>query len=282
MSTMEIQKYFSSLQDSELSGETILKMKEVLSSVMASAVLYDFIPKNPMLAVKIPRAKVVNKQKTKPNISPEEFERLMEMVAEPYCTMICTAVFSGLRVSELLALKWQDVHDDGLTVDERFCRGDWSIPKTKGSAATVGVPTMVIARIRRLKDTEVEINWGGQGARKRIKLVRKDGPEDLVFPSFRNDKPMRDQNILRRHLRPAAIALGIDPKKATWRSLRTSCASWMSQAGAKPKDIQGQMRHSRISTTMEIYAQHNMESQQRAVAKMLEMVESRTQSTAVN
>ena len=55
----------------------------------------------------------------------------------------------------------------------------------------------------------------------------------------------------------------------------TSCATWMIEAGAHPKDVQGQMRHSRITTTTDIYAQHVPESQRRAVAKMMDMVESR-------
>ncbi len=105
--------------------------------------------------------------------------------------------------------------------------------------------------------------------------MRADGPQDLVFQSLRTGVPMRDGNILRRHLRPAALKLGIDPKKATWRSLRTSCATWMVEAGANPKDVQGQMRHSRITTTMDIYCQHVPDSQRRAVAKMMDMVESR-------
>ncbi|PYX61065.1 MAG: hypothetical protein DMG73_04945, partial [Acidobacteria bacterium] len=127
----------------------------------------------------------------------------------------------------------------------------------------------------RLKTLEVEINWGGKGARKRIKLVRSDGPQDLVFQSLRNGAPMRDGNVLRRHLRPAALKLGMEPEKATWRSLRTSCATWMIEAGANPKDVQGQMRHSRIATTMDVYVQHVPDSQRRAVAKMMDMVESR-------
>jgi integrase len=55
-----------------------------------------------------------------------------------------------------------------------------------------------------------------------------------------------------------------------------SHATWMVEAGANPKDVQGQMRHSRISTTMDIYAQFVPESQRRALAKMSAMVESRT------
>ena len=186
--------------------------------------------------------------------------------------MIYVAVYSGLRVSELVGLKWEDVHSDSLTIDERYCRGDWSVTKTKGSAATIGVDRSVIARSHRLKTLEVELNWGGKGAKKKIKLVRSEGPQDLVFQSVRKGGPVRDGNMLRRHLRPAAVKLDIDSKKATWRSLRTSCATWMIEAGANPKDVQWQMRHSRISTTMDIYAQRVPESERKAVGKMMDMV----------
>ncbi len=225
-----------------------------------------------MLAVQIPRTKVVNRKKQKPHLTPEEFDNLIQCVSEPYATMIYVAVCTGLRVSELVGLKWEDVHTDSLTIDERYCRGDWSVTKTEGSAATIGVDQSVITRINRLKSLSVELNWGGKDAKKKIKLVRSERPQDLVFQSVRKGRPMRDGNILRRHLRPAAFKLGIDPKKATWRSLRTSCATWMIEAGANPKDVQGQMRHSRISTTMDIYAQHVPESQRKAVGKMMDMV----------
>jgi len=288
MKPLALQTYFSGLGTSKLGGDTVLKIKEVLSSVLGSAVRYDLLTKNPMLAVQIPRCKVVNKRKQKPHLTPEEFDRLVDVVDEPYSTMIFVAVYSGLRISELVGLKWEDVHADSLTIDERFCRGDWSVTKTEGSAGTIGVDLSVIARIQRLKTIEVQLNCGGKGAKRRIKVVRSVGPQDLVFQSICSGAPMRDQNIVRRHLRPAALKLGIDPKKATWRSLRTTCATWMIQAGADPKSVQGQMRHSRISTTMDIYAQHVPESQRGAVTKMMNMVAERraaakqAQSTVVN
>jgi hypothetical protein len=64
--------------------------------------------------------------------------------------------------------------------------------------------------------------------------VRADGPKDLVFQWLRKGVPISDGNVLRRHLRPAALKIGIDPKKATGRSL-TSCATWMIEAGANPE-----------------------------------------------
>src|SRR5215472_1574005 len=53
-----------------------------------------------------------------------------------------------------------------------------------------------------------------------------------------------------------------------WRCLRTSYGTWLKRHGADMKDIQGQMRHSRISTTMDIYVQDIPESRRRAVEKL--------------
>ena len=97
-----------------------------------------------------------------------------------------------------------------------------------------------------------------------------DGPDDLVFQSVKDGKPMNDGNILKRYVRPRAQALGL---KVNWRSLRTSCATWMVQAGADPKSVQGQMRHSRISTTMDIYAQFVPGGQKQAQKQLRAYVE---------
>jgi hypothetical protein len=50
-------------------------------------------------------------------------------------------------------------------------------------------------------------------------------------------------------------------------------APGMVQAGANPKSVQGQMRHSRIGTTMDIYAQFVPEGQRKAVNQLANYVE---------
>jgi integrase len=110
-------------------------------------------------------------------------------------------------------------------------------------------------------------NWEADwGSLQKYSVVKSDGPEDLVFQSVRDGKPIRDNNILTRFIKPAARELGV--AWVNWRALRTSHAVWLKLAGADPKDAQGQMRDSRISTTMDIYTQFVPESQVRVVEKL--------------
>jgi integrase len=89
---------------------------------------------------------------------------------------------------------------------------------------------------------------------------------------------LSDHNILSRHIKPAARKLGIG--WVNWQVLRRSYATWLVEAGADPKAVQAQMRHSRSSTTMDIYAQFVPAAQRRAVAQMMDMVTARLAKAA--
>ncbi len=67
-------------------------------------------------------------------------------------------------------------------------------------------------------------------------MVKSAGPEDLVFQSLLTGAPMRDNNILVRHIKPAAKQLGIG--WVNWQVLRRSFATWLKLAGADIKDAQ--------------------------------------------
>jgi len=256
-----LESYFSGMV-AQVSYPTISKIRDALSSILRAAVHVEYLNKNPMEGLLLPKDK--RPRRPKPTITPKQFFRLVEIVSEPYATMIFVAVWTGLRVSELIGLKWRCIHADSITVEERFCRGDWSDPKTESSAATIGVEPEVIARLLRLTHLTVAVR-AGRAVRKH-KLVKSGGPDDLVFQSVQTGRPMNDQNILKRHLQPAARKLGLP--FVNWRCLRTSHATWLVQAGADPKSVQGQMRHSRISTTMDIYAQIVPTAQRRALQQL--------------
>jgi integrase len=264
LTPLTLQRYFSGLAGERVGHPSILKIRDTLSSILRSAVRYGFLIQNPMVGLKMPVDKRPRRQK--PVISPEQFSNLVEYVSEPYASMLFVSVWTGLRISELIALKWRCIHADSITVEERYFRGDWSTPKTNASAATIGVAPEVINRIQRLKTLIVEVRAGT--ARRRYQVVKSAGQDDLVFQSIKDGKPMSGQNVLKRHVQPVARRLGLN--FVDWHCLRRSYATWLVQSGADPKSVQGQMRHSRISTTLDIYAQMVPVSQRRAVEKLSE------------
>ncbi len=275
LTPLTLQTYFSKLTTSTasqvLSHESRDKIRDVLSSALRFAVQHDLLVRNPAEALRIPPDKR-GKKRNKPYLTPQQFDQLVELIAEPYASMVYVAIYTGLRVSELAGLRWNDIGPNSITVDERYCRGDWGAPKSEASNATIGVNQCVIERIYRLKHLTVEVCGGGPKAKavRKYRCVKSDGPNDLVFQSIKDGKPIRDNNILCRFIKPTAKRLGLD--FVNWRSLRTSHATWLKMAGADVKDAQAQMRHSRSSTTLDIYQQFVPESQQRAVDRLSRLV----------
>ena len=210
LTPLTLQRYFSGLAGEKVAYPSVLKIRDALSSILRSAVRYGFLIQNPMVGLKLPVDKRPRRQK--PVISPEQFSNLVEYVSEPYASMLFVSVWTGLRISELIGLKWRCVHADSITVEERYCRGDWSTPKTNASAATIGVAPDVITRIHRLKTLTVEVRAGT--ASRRYQVVKSAGPDDLVFQSIKDGKPMSDQNVLKRHIQPVAR-----PSRARFRGL---------------------------------------------------------------
>ena len=284
MTPLTLQKYISGFEIKEpddtkeknpvrqgtggsLARESVDKIRDVLSSVLGSAVKYGYLVTNPAGSLQLPPPKR-GKRRHKPFVRPEQFAALVELIEEPYATMVYVAVYTGLRPSEVIALRWSDIHEQSITIDERYCRGDWAAPKSDASNTTIPVNRKVIERIQRLLTLTVEVKAGT--ATRRYRAVKYAGPDDLVFQSVQRGRPMRDNNILARHIKPAGRKLGIG--WVNWQVLRRSYATWLRMVGTDPRDRQSLMRHSRFTTTAEIYEQDLPESQMRAVEKLSALV----------
>jgi integrase len=256
---LTVQRYVSGMANWKIEQESKDKVRDVLSSILGSTVDYNLLLKNPVIGVKLPTAK--SGKRSKPYLAHDSFEALFTMIAEPYATMVFVALYTGLRVSELSGLRWRSVHEDSISIEERYCRGDWGAPKSIASNARMPVNRAVIERIQGLKCKTVEVRAGR--AVRRYPAVKADGPDDLVFQSVAKGAPMRDNNILVRHIKPAARTLGLP--WVNWQVLRRSFAMYLKKRGADVKDAQALMRHSHASTTMDVYMQFDSESQRKIV-----------------
>src|SRR5262249_31314093 len=155
------------LKQAELGAESLKKIKNCYASVMAVALEHRYIANSNVQNLKMPKPK--KGKRPRPHISPEKAAAIIEIMPEPYATMFVTAVCGGFIPSELVALREEDVLDDALVIDEKYCRGEWGPPKTEARNAAVPVPKFVIDRIRRLKTMTVRIG-GGRGKYQTFKL----------------------------------------------------------------------------------------------------------------
>ncbi len=272
ITSLTVDRYFASLGKSGLQHESIDKVRDVLSAICVSAIRYQLLLKNPVEGVRLPPPR--RGRRTKPWVTPEQFSLMLAMMQEPYASIVFVAMYTGLRLSELAGLRWRNVHTDAITIDERYCQGEWGSPKSEASNATIAVNAAVIERIEALKSMVVSVK-AGNGTRRYV-VVKSSGPEDLVFQSVSTGAPIRKDNILTRHIKPAARAAGIG--FVNWQVLRRSFATHLKRMGADVKDAQGLMRHSRASTTLDVYQQFIPESQRRVADGLLPKAHSKTHS----
>jgi integrase len=266
ITTFDLQVFFSGMVEKGIEHPTRVKVHTAFNNVLQSAKRYGLIDSNPLKEVTLPPDK--RGKKAKFVVTPEQFEKLISQIVEPYATMVYVAVWTGLRVSELCGLKWRCIGTDSISIEERFHRGDWSVPKSEHSAAKMDVLPHVIERINNLKMMTVRVKRG-TGAQY-YRVVKKSGADDLVFQSVRKGVEMNDHNILSRHIKPAGRAIGLE--KVNWHCLRRSFITWAIDAGADPKVVQSMARHSRVGTTLDIYAQVVRGAQQKALEKLSQYV----------
>ena len=152
-----------------------------------------------------------------------------------------TAVFTGLRASELRGLRRQDVDLDKrvLHVRQRADRFN-AIGSPKSAAGHRDVPLAPMV-VNALKE------W---------KLACPPSELDLVFPNGRG-KPESLANIWNRGLIPVQKAAGVvdgqGRAKYNMHALRHFCASWLIEQGFQPKRVQAILGHASIVMTFDRY-----------------------------
>jgi integrase len=185
-------------------------------------------------------------------LSLEQIQRLLPELQESIRTMVLVGLLAGLRVGEILALRWQDVDfvGDQLRVQQAIYRGLIGTPKTKSSCRTIPLPPTLVAALQR--------HYAAS--------EKRDG---LVFVT-RNGTPHSDTNLLLRHLKPAGARVGMP--WLSWHTLRHTHATLLQQSGATPKEAQAQLGHANVTTTLSIYTHLIPEHQRAAVNNLGELV----------
>jgi integrase len=178
--------------------------------------------------------------------SPDEIRAIIAHLDGRWRPLLLTAIFSGLRASELRGLRWDDVDlkRGELHVRQRADRhGEIGRPKSAAGERTVPLPPMVIAALREHRLASPKL--------------------DLVFANSRGNIEHRNA-IVEQGFHPAQVAAGVingdgKAKYPGLHSLRHFYASWCINRRADGglelplKVVQARLGHASIQMTADVY-----------------------------
>ena len=227
-----LQELVADLQADGLSGKSINNFLVPVRKMFSDAVKWGYLAVNPALGVE--RAKVSHQEMAA--LSPEQLRRLLAAVEPDHWLFFSTAVFTGLRRGELLALRWGDVDLEAaqLHVRRSVWRGKFQGPKTRRAVRTVDLAPALVEALREAKPLGPAHEVG----------------QRLMF-SGPNGKPLDPDNLVKRQFLPALERAELP--RVRFHDLRHSYASLLIAAGAHPKYIQHQLGHASITTTLDRY-----------------------------
>lgn len=204
---------------------------------------------------------------------PSEIKAIVVALQGKWRPILLTAIFTGLRASELRGLRWGDIDFEKreIHVRQRADRfNNIGMPKSEAGERAVPMPPLVLNTLK---------EWRLACPRPRVKdadgktVQEEMKPEQLAFPNGLG-KVETLSAIMQRGFQPLQIAAGVSvdtgrkdkdgkpvmaAKYTGFHSLRHFYASWCINRredgglGLPPKIVQERLGHSSIMLTMDTY-----------------------------
>lgn len=234
--------------------DRVKQARSYLKSIFDEAIEQEFLVKDPTRTLKIPKNL---RPKDKQILTWEQMGAIVASASRRDRLILMLDMTDALRPSELFALRWQSLDDaNTLSLTETVYRRQLRpFRKTPKSLGKMHLPDGLAAELKL---------W---------KLECPDpSPEAFMFPNA-DGGFMDTSNYRSRILKPLADGLGIP--KLNFQVLRRTMATRAQNLGSV-KDIQSHLRHSRADTTANEYMQELLESVQRMVGTVYEMLTSAT------
>lgn len=259
LNATHLQKFYNKLLDiDDKPISTVTNLNTRIKPCLSEAERQGLIQKNYCKLVSLPKDK--NKKEIKVLTKNEQDKFSKEIEGHDLEMLYEMALGTGLRIGELLGLKWSDIDfsKKNLTVNRTLQRVSEVTkdgrkptelieqePKTRYSNRTVQIPKTIFIK---LHDYKKEQNM------QKLKIGEVYQNNDYVFCNELGI-PIDDKKP-GRNLKSILKKLDIEPIK--FHALRHTYATRLFEAGVSPKTVQALMGHSDIKMTMDIYT-HVME-----------------------
>lgn len=240
--TVAVERWLKELRrvnGERLADATKAKIRNLMSVLSNHAIRYEWLEqeRNPITLVR----QSAQRKWTPEILEPAEIQNLLLQLNSCFRLMVLLDVTTGLRRSELLALKWSDV--DFSTLELNVVRSIYlrmvGNCKTEASRKPVPLDVHVAADL-----------WLWKEASSYSK------PDDWIFasPHTQGRFPYWPDALLLKIIQPAALRAGIK-KRIGWHTFRHSYSSLLVGNGENVKVVQELMRHASSRFTLDVYSQ---------------------------
>ncbi|PKM60386.1 MAG: site-specific integrase [Firmicutes bacterium HGW-Firmicutes-4] len=252
LNALDLQDYYQKIIDTK--GINVVKsIHKMVCPCLRYAFANQKILQDFTKAIKLPSPKEKDEETGYRVLSRNEQEKFVKSIkGATYEVLFLTALNTGLRIGELLALTWDDVDFEKkeLIVNKQLIymtdrttkKYEYKVtpPKTKAGNRIVPIPGFLIARLEELKIEEME---------KKDRLKNKHANLNLIFSAklggFLAFSSVRTSlvTILKKN--------SIEHFKI--HSLRHTYATRLYELGEQPKTVQTLLGHNDIAMTLNVY-----------------------------
>ncbi len=256
-----LQRYYSQKLNSGLGAQTVRHHHTVLHKALQTAIEWGLVGRNAADAVSPPRAQCPEMQ----TWNEDEISQFLEAAkTTAYYALFYTALFTGMRRSELLALRWQDIDfllgQIYVNRSMHVLKGSRVIfksPKSAKGRRTVALPPslfLVLDEYRKAREAES------------ILLDKPISDSELVFSTL--GKPFLPNTVTHAWIK---LVRRTGLKMIRLHDARHTHASIMLKQGIHPRIVQERLGHSTIAITLDTYS-HVTPGLQDAAAKRFDDV----------
>ncbi|MFJ4913288.1 tyrosine-type recombinase/integrase [Streptomyces sp. NPDC088726] len=263
----QLRSFMAELKRTEVPPAARFEVLRVLRNALNRAVREELLTRNVAELVDMPK---VTKKEAKPWNAREAITFLRSVRAHRLYAACVLVLVLGLRRSEVLGLRWQDIDFDqrqftplkqvqrvkgiGLVLKDL---------KTESSHAVLPLPEFCARALeerRELQDLERRIvgdHWS------------QEPDQDLIFSSERGGliDPVGFSRSFDRLVKRAGV------RRITVRLARHTCGTLLAFLKVHPKVAQAILRHSQISMTMDVYTHVVGDGEREAVTMLAELLE---------
>lgn len=266
----DIQLYYNSLAKEGYSSSMLKQIHKLIAPCISYAYDNNIILKDFTKGLVIP--KIEDKEKEINPFTLEEQKAFIEAIkGHSYEVLFLTALFTGLRRGELLALTWDDIDFNNNTININKSLGRYRVygkfqniiqePKTKNAIRTVDIPSKLIPRLKQHRTKQKELT---------LKSARAwENKHNLVFPSIKNGDYI---NISSPGINLKRILTKHNIRQIRFHDLRHTYATRLFELDVNPKTVQMLLGHSNISITLNIYTHVMKDIKKDSIDKLNELL----------